>query len=142
MYVEVKLDDNFSFKEIDIEIIAETTEPFTKIIKGTWNLNYANDDINYKTTYIEQGVQGKLTIINDGNTQECLNIMFPSDKLSIDEVNESIVNYFTDYKNKINEVIIEINPYSIKELYFYKENKEEAIDINSFTINRTGGCFE
>ncbi len=140
MYVEIELDEKFSFDEIEIEISVKATTPHTKTIEGIWSLNYANNESTYQTIYQNYDTYDKLIIINDSSSTECLSIKFPNDKLSIDEINESIVNLFTDYKNKINEVTVEINPYSSGELNFYTNNKEDLIDINSFEINRTGGC--
>lgn len=114
----VKTDQNYSLKNVTVNVTVTSTSPYEKVLKGKFILSKTSsidDEINLN--YQNYNNYDKLIISNSYNVQKCMTISWDANKTRIE--NNNLSSYQTDDNDYINQITVDIGPKSIVDYTFY-----------------------
>lgn len=133
-YFNVVLKDaTKNIDEVSVQVVAETTSPYKKVLKGIFNLNLVENETVFSLDFQNYSDYDELTIINKTSEDRCFFVAFDAQKYIVNEY-DSIISYDSADSDKINKIKVEVDKINSTAIKFYKIKEEIEYSVEDFII--------
>ena len=127
-------DETKAIDEVSVQIKVESTYPYKKVLKGVYNLNLIEEQMEYELDFQNFSAFGELTIINKLERDKCFYISFDEKELLYNNFSSEVIETYDTKDGIINKLKVKIKSNTSSVFDFYKIIPENEYSLENFTL--------
>jgi len=141
LYFDIVNNSEDEISSYNVNIVVESTNPYSKKLLGKYILNKGISDIgSLNLNYTSFDDYDNVVVTNTYTEDKCVKLSWDSNNLRIDVNKDNISSYETDTNGYINEIVFKLNSSSNMSYIFYKTDINKSYTFEDFTLVENSEC--